>query len=40
MLFRSGDSEAWTDIVLAADDDYAVIYSDGMKWYTLASLTI
>ena len=35
-----GDSEAWTDIVLAADDDYAVIYSDGMKWYTLASLTI
>ena len=34
-----GDSESWTDIVLVTDDNYAVMYSDGMKWYALASLT-
>jgi hypothetical protein len=29
------DSRDWTDIVLTADDDYVLLYSDGRKWFSL-----
>ena len=27
----------WTDQVLTADDDFLVLYSDGFKWFIIAS---
>ncbi|MCP4392861.1 MAG: hypothetical protein GY804_01105 [Alphaproteobacteria bacterium] len=31
------DAEDWTDLVCGSDADYAVLYSDGFKWYILDS---
>lgn len=33
-----GDSEAWSDITLTMSNNRALLYSDGMFWYTLASV--
>ena len=31
------DSVGWTDISLSTDGNYRVLYSDGEKWYVIAS---
>jgi len=31
------ESVAWTDLTLDTASDFAVLYSDGRKWWTLAS---
>lgn len=33
------ESQDWSDITLTAEDDCALLYSDGMKWWTLSSVT-
>ncbi len=33
------EAEAWADITLTANDNYAILYSDGQRWMTLASAT-
>ena len=33
------DAVDWTDLVLTADDDFVVLYSDGYKWFILAEQT-
>jgi len=30
-----GDSEDWTDMIMGVDNDGAVLYSDGRKWWIL-----
>ena len=31
------ESDDWTDLTLDTADDYAVLYSDGRRWWVLAS---
>ena len=36
-IIDQGDAEVAVSIALDADDDYAVLYSDGISWFTLVT---
>lgn len=37
-IAHAGDSEQWTNIVLNGANDGVALFSDGRKWWTIASL--